>query len=115
MTESIFEKIIAGTVPTEKVYETETVLVIKDIAPVAPIHLLIMPKKHIKDLQSMQPADMHLMVDIVEVAQEMARQYGVEEAYRLVVNNGSSAGQTVFHLHFHLIAGKEFGGLYDAR
>lgn len=106
---TIFGKIIAGHLPAEKVYEDDRLLVIKDLHPVAPVHLLIIPKKEIKDLQSLSAEDATVLIDIVRVAQEMAKEFGVSDGYRLLTNNGPSAGQTIFHLHFHLIGGRRLG------
>lgn len=104
---TIFAKIIAGKIPSEKVFENERILAIKDIHPAAPIHILIMPKKEIANLQSVQPEDLDLIAEIVAVAQQLAKEFGIEDGYRLLTNNGPSAGQSVFHLHFHLLGGKK--------
>lgn len=103
---TVFERIIEGTLPCEKVFENERILAIKDIAPVAPVHLLIIPKKHIPNLQSVTQEELHLIAEIASVAQQLAKEFCVEEGYRLLTNNGEDAGQTVFHLHFHLIGGR---------
>ena len=103
---TIFGKIIAGEIPCDKVYEDETILVIKDIHPVAPVHFLIMPKKEIPDLQSMNEEDLSLLQDVARVAQKLAKDYNLQKGYRLLTNNGPLAGQSVFHLHFHLIGGR---------
>ena len=108
---TIFGKIIAGELPAEIVFENDRILAIKDICPVAPIHLLIMPKKEISNIQSMQPEDYPLIGEIIEVAQKLAKEFGVEQGYRLITNNGLPAGQTVHHLHFHLIGGRLLGPL----
>ena len=84
-------------------------MAIKDISPKAPVHILIMPKKGYKSLQDIPPEELHIMVEIVEVAQKLAREKGIEGNYRFLTNNGTKAGQSVFHLHFHLIGGKELG------
>jgi histidine triad (HIT) family protein len=104
---TIFGKIIAGKLPCEKVFENERILAIKDIMPAAPVHILIMPKKEIADLQSLEPQDYPLIQEIVSVAQKLAEEYDVADGYRLLTNNGSEAGQTIFHLHFHLIGGRQ--------
>lgn len=104
---TIFSKIVKGEVPCEKVFENEHILAFKDIAPQAPIHILIIPKKEISDLQSVTSEDLSLVGEMVEVAQTLAKEYGIEDGYRLVTNNGTSAGQAVFHLHFHLIGGRQ--------
>lgn len=103
---TVFGKIIEGTLPCEKVFENERILVIKDIYPVAPVHLLIIPKKEIRDLQSVEKEDLSLMGEIIEIVQLLAKECEIEDGYRFLANNGIKAGQTVFHLHFHLIGGK---------
>jgi histidine triad (HIT) family protein len=108
---TVFGKIIQGKLPCKKVFENEKILAIEDIAPVAPVHILIMPKKEIASLQAMQPEDFPLIAEIVEVAQKLADAYHIEEGYRLLTNNGPDAGQTVFHLHFHLIGGRRMSHL----
>ena len=104
---TVFGKIIAGKLPCKKVFENERILAIEDIAPVAPVHILIMPKKEIPDLQSVKPEDMPLILEIIEVAKALAEEYNIEEGYRLLTNNGPEGGQVVFHLHFHLIGGRK--------
>lgn len=111
MSNTIFGKIIKGELPAEKVFESERVIVIKDIHPAAPIHLLIISKKEIKDFQSVTQTEMPIVVEMLEIAQKMAQQFGIEEGYRLLTNNGEAAGQTIFHLHFHLIGGRQLGAL----
>lgn len=108
---TVFGKIIQGKLPCKKVFENERILAIEDIAPVAPVHILIMPKKEIPNLQSLTLEDMPLIAEIVKVAQDLADEYNVEEGYRLLTNNGPDAGQTVFHLHFHLIGGRKLSHL----
>lgn len=103
---TIFAKIIKGEIPADKVFENDRIVAFKDIAPVAPIHILIVPKKEITCLQAMQKEDFPLLGEIVAVAQQLAKKFNIEEGYRLVVNNGEGVGQTIFHLHFHLIGGK---------
>lgn len=108
---TVFGKIIEGKLPCKKVFENERILAIEDIAPVAPVHILIMPKKEIPNLQALSPEDMPLIAEIVEVARQLADEYNVEDGYRLLTNNGAEAGQTVFHLHFHLIGGRKLSHL----
>lgn len=107
--DTIFGKIIAGKIPCKKVFENERILAIEDLYPVAPVHILIMPKKEIPSLQSIEPHDLPLIGEIIEVAQQIAIQKGVAHGYRLLTNNGPDAGQTIFHLHFHLIGGRVLG------
>ena len=108
---TIFGLIIQGKLPSTKVFENERILAIEDIHPVAPVHILIMPKKEIPNLQSVQPEDYALIAEIVEVAQQIAEEKGVADGYRLLTNNGPDAGQVIFHLHFHLIGGRVLGKL----
>lgn len=108
---TIFGKIIRGELPSEKVFENDRILVIKDIHPAAPVHLLIIPKKEIPNIQSVSPEDLPLLSEICAVAQQLAIQFGVEKGYRLLTNNGADAGQMIFHLHFHLLGGKKLGGI----
>jgi len=103
---TIFAKIIKGEIPCDKVFENESVLAFNDIAPAAPVHILIVPKKEIPNIQSLTPEDYPLLGEVVAVAQKLAKDLGIENGYRLLTNNGSGAGQTILHLHFHLIGGK---------
>lgn len=108
---TIFSRIIDRELPADIVFENERIIAIKDIHPIAPVHLLIMPKKEIPDVQSLTEEDYGLLAEIVKVAQSLAEEYEVAEGYRLLTNNGKAAGQTIFHLHFHLIGGRELGGM----
>jgi histidine triad (HIT) family protein len=108
---TIFGKIIKGELPSEKVFENERILAIKDLHPIAPVHLLIIPKKEIASLQKATKEDLTLITEVMLVAQELAAQFGIEEGYRLLTNNGAYAGQTIFHLHFHLIGGRPLGAM----
>lgn len=106
---TIFKKIIDKELPSEIVLENESLIVIKDIQPQAPIHLLIIPRKEIKGIQFVSESDKDLMKEVITAAQKLSEMYKVED-YRLVTNNGEGAGQTVFHLHFHFLAGKQLSG-----
>ena len=108
MSETIFQKIIDKELPADIVYEDESCLAFKDINPVAPIHILIIPKKRIEKISDSNTEDKELLGHLFLVAGNIARDHGIEDAFRLVVNNGAGAQQTVFHLHVHLIAGREF-------
>lgn len=106
---TVFGLIIEGKLPSKKVFENERILAIEDIHPLAPVHILIIPKKEIPNLQSLAPEDLGLIGEIAAVAQQLAADQGIEDGYRLLTNNGPDAGQTVFHLHFHLIGGRVLG------
>jgi len=108
MSETIFQKIIDKELPADIVYEDDSCLAFKDINPVAPIHILVIPKKRIEKISDSNTEDKELLGHLFLVAGNIARDLGIEEAFRLVVNNGAGAQQTVFHLHIHLIAGREF-------
>lgn len=108
---SIFSKIIKREIPSEIVFENDLILAIKDIHPQAPVHLLIIPKKEIKDLQSLKKEDYPLLEEVVKVAQKLAVEFDLLDGYRLLTNNGEEAGQTIFHLHFHMLGGKQLGAL----
>ena len=108
MSDTIFQKIIDKELPADIVYEDDSCLAFKDINPVAPVHVLIIPKKKIEKISDSNQEDKELLGHLFLVAGDIAKDLGIEEAFRLVVNNGAGAQQTVFHLHIHLIAGREF-------
>ena len=108
MSETIFQKIIDKELAADIVYEDDSCLAFKDINPVAPIHILVIPKKRIEKISDSNTEDKELLGHLFLVAGNIARDLGIEDAFRLVVNNGAEAQQTVFHLHIHLIAGREF-------
>lgn len=111
MNDTIFTRIINGEIPAKKVYENDRIIVIKDINPAAPVHLLIISKKVIPDLQSVEASDLPLVAEMIQVAQQMAEEFNIVDGYRLLTNNGTPAGQSIFHLHFHLIGGHQLGPL----
>ena len=104
---TIFEKIIQGEIPSDKVYEDEEIFAFRDINPQAPVHILIIPKKPIPGISDLSEEDSALMGKLLCGAKKIADQEGLTD-YRLVINNGARAGQTVFHLHLHLLAGRLF-------
>lgn len=103
---SIFSRIIAREIPANIAYEDDKVIAIHDINPQAPVHLLIIPKKSWKNLQEIPLEELDIVAHVVKVAQELAFEYEIDSGYRFLTNNGSSAGQSVFHLHFHLLGGQ---------
>lgn len=104
----LFCKIINGDIPSSKVYEDDTVFAFRDIEPQAPVHILIIPKQHIKSAADITPENSSVVAHIFEVAAKIAESEGLTDGYRIVNNCGDSAGQTVKHLHFHLMGGREF-------
>jgi histidine triad (HIT) family protein len=101
----IFCKIVAGEIPSERVFETDTVVAFKDINPLAPVHVLIIPKRHIPTINDVAEDDRAVMADVLQAAPEVAELMGVKESgYRVFFNVGRGAGQVVFHVHMHLIA-----------
>lgn len=110
MDDCVFCKIIKGEIPSEKVYEDEDVIAFKDINPVTPIHILVIPKKHIATLLDVTEEDSHLISKIFVAINKIAKQIGIEEnGFRIVANCGKDSGQEVMHIHFHLLAGKKMG------
>ena len=106
----VFCKIIKGEIPSNKVYEDNEILAFKDINPAAPIHVLVIPKKHIKSLADMKDGDEEIIAKIYSVINKIAEKQGFKEkGYRVIVNCGKDGGQEVEHLHFHLLAGKQLG------
>ena len=106
----LFCKIISGEIPSEKVYEDEYVYAFNDISPTAPVHILIVPKKHISTINDIQEEDSALIGKIYLAAKKIAKEKGIDEdGYRVVTNCNAMAGQTVFHIHYHLIGGRELG------
>jgi histidine triad (HIT) family protein len=114
MTDCVFCNILNKTAPADLIYEDSEVIVIRDIRPVAPVHLLVIPRRHIPSLNSLQPEDDALLSRMMFTVQKVARQFiGEDPAYRTVINTGADAGQTVFHLHVHIISGRPFiSGLF---
>jgi histidine triad (HIT) family protein len=109
MKDCIFCKIIAGEIPVKtKVFEDDKVFAFEDINPQAPVHILIVPKKHISCLNEANSENLELLGYIQLVASQIAKQKGLEGGYRLVNNCGADAGQTVFHIHYHLLGGRVF-------
>ena len=104
----LFWKIVKGEIPSKKIYEDDTVYVFEDIAPAAPIHYLLIPKEHIKSAAEITKENSALVAHIFEVIATLAADLKLDNGFRVVTNCGDSAGQSVKHLHFHLLAGRDF-------
>ena len=107
MENCLFCKIVAGIIPSIKVYEDDLVLAFPDIAPQAPTHILVIPKAHIGSVAEVTPANSNVVAHIFEVIPAIAAKEGLTNGFRVVSNCGADAGQTVHHLHFHILGGKE--------
>ena len=108
MTDTLFTKIINREIPADIVYEDDQCLAFRDINPQAPVHILLIPKQAITMLVHAEETDQTLLGHLLLKAGEIAKQEGVAEAFRIVINNGEAAGQSVFHLHLHILAGRDF-------
>ena len=109
MSDCIFCKIVAGDIPSDKVHEDEQLLAFRDLNPQAPTHVLVIPKKHISSLDDADDSDREALGQLLVTIPEIAKELGVAGAYRVVNNCGAAAGQSVFHIHFHLIGGRSMG------
>lgn len=107
MKDCLFCKIIAGTIPSAKVYEDEYVYAFKDIDPQAPTHLLFIPKEHIESVASIDSSNSVVLTKVFEAISMVAKQFGLEKGFRVVSNSGPQAQQSVPHLHFHVLAGRD--------
>lgn len=105
MTDTVFGKMVSGEIPVPKVYEDDLCIVVNDIAPQAPVHMLVIPKRPIEKLVDATSEDQSLLGHLMLVAGDMARRAGIAEGCRFVINNGVGGGQTVFHLHIHVVGG----------
>lgn len=110
MADCIFCKIVKGDIPSKKVYEDDNWYAFCDIEPCAPVHVLVIPKKHVKNILALDEASNEVFKDFFLVVKKIAQQEGLEESgFRLVINTGEKAGQSVFHFHAHIIGGKDLG------
>lgn len=110
MNDCIFCKIVKGEIPSEKVYENENILAFKDIHPATPIHILVIPKKHIEKLIDVEENNSFLISEAYKAINEIAKNIGIDEkGFRVIINCGEDGGQVVGHIHFHLLAGKKLG------
>ncbi|HXY47825.1 MAG TPA: histidine triad nucleotide-binding protein [Terriglobales bacterium] len=107
MKDCLFCRIIRGEIPARRVYEDEHTLAFEDINPQAPTHVLVVPKKHIAGLKEAQPEDAELIGRLHLIAAQIGRQRGIEDGYRTVLNVGPRSGQSVYHVHVHLIGGRD--------
>lgn len=107
MSDCLFCKIVQGLIPCDKVYEDEKVLAFKDIVPKAPVHVLVIPKTHMASLAEV--TDFDTMGHIIRVIKTISNELGLKDGFRVVVNTGRDGGQTVGHLHFHLLGGRAMG------
>lgn len=105
----LFCRIVAGEIPAEKVFETDTVLAFRDINPIAPSHVLLIPKRHIPTVDDLTAAHDAEIGELMRAASEVARLEGLKNGYRLVINCGKGAGQVVMHVHVHLVGGRRLG------
>ncbi|NLA77485.1 MAG: histidine triad nucleotide-binding protein [Clostridiales bacterium] len=108
MDDCIFCKIIAGDIPSKKAYEDETVLAFYDLSPQAPVHILVIPKEHIASAADITAGNSAVVAHIFEVIARLAQEQGLKDGFRVVTNIGDSAGQSVKHLHYHLLGGRDF-------
>ena len=106
MEDCLFCKIISGEIPSKKIYEDELTYVFEDIAPTAPIHYLVSPTQHISKLDEITPENSAVIAHIYEVIAKLAKDLDLKDGFRVVSNCGEQAGQSVFHIHFHLLAGR---------
>lgn len=109
MNDCLFCKIIAGEIPSKKVYEDENVYAFHDIAPNAPVHVLVVPKIHIASANEITPENSHYIAKVFEAIPKIAEMLGLENGYRVINNCGDDAGQTVKHIHFHILGGVKMG------
>ena len=107
MSETIFSKIIRREIPADIVYEDDLALAFRDISPQAPVHILVIPKKPLPQLVNAESDDHALMGHLLLTVKRVAKQEGLENGYRVVINNGSDGGQTVDHLHLHILGGRQ--------
>lgn len=107
--ECLFCRIAAGEIPSERVFESDDVVAFRDIEPRAPTHILVIPREHVASLADLEPHHAGLVGQLHLAAAEIARDEGLAEGWRAVINVGEGGGQTVFHLHLHLLGGRELG------
>lgn len=112
MTDCLFCRIVAGEIPSTAVLDRPTVYAFRDVAPSAPVHVLVVPKEHVDDVRAITPAHGAMLTELLDAANEVARLEGIaDDGYRLSFNVGRDAGQTVFHLHLHVVGGLPLGAV----
>jgi histidine triad (HIT) family protein len=110
MSDCLFCGIVDGKIKANVVHQSERIVAFKDITPKAPVHILIIPRKHVESVLDIEADDAALIGEIFQVARRLAREHGIADSgFRMVVNSGADAGQTVFHLHYHLLGGRPMG------
>jgi histidine triad (HIT) family protein len=109
MSDCIFCKIIAGEIPSQRVYDDEYVIAFNDISPKAPVHILVVPREHIPSIAEIDQSNSHLAAKCLEVIAKLAKSESLTNGFRTIANSGSDGGQTVDHLHFHILGGRALG------
>lgn len=110
MSDCLFCKIVAGDIPADKLYEDDDVFAFRDISPQAPSHFLVIPKKHLSDLSAVDEDHEKLIGKLVRIGAELAAQEGLDGGYRVIFNNGPDGGQIVYHIHMHILGGRQLRG-----
>ena len=110
MSDCLFCKILAGDIPGDKVYEDDKVIAFKDINPKAEVHLLVIPREHIASLNELAPEHDALIGHMMRVIPQLAKSQGLDDGFRTIINTGKGGGQIIFHLHMHLMGGKDLPG-----
>ena len=110
MSDCLFCKIVAGEIPGDMVYEDDKVVAFKDINPKAEVHLLVIPREHIASLNELTPEHDALLAHMMRVIPQLAKSQGLDEGFRTIINTGKGGGQIIFHLHMHLMGGKDLPG-----
>lgn len=110
MSDCLFCKIAAGEIPSETVYEDDLLVVFRDINPKAEVHLLVVPRQHIASLDELTPEHDALVAHMLRVLPQLAKSQGLDDGFRTIINTGKGGGQIIFHLHMHLLGGKDLSG-----
>ena len=108
LSDCIFCKIITGEIPSKKVYEDDNVYSFCDISPQAPVHILVVPKEHVSGAAEINSSNSHIVANCFEAISKIAESEGIGDGFRVITNSGEEGGQTVFHLHFHILGGTSF-------